>query len=194
MCCRGPSGCARIDRNSTGRPVNTRLQPIRRVLIARLRVLRRRLQNIWRPEARSRQPGADCTGHTGQTFRRPSGTRQRAALWRWLVCNLSGSHVSRRVVSASASSSPSRVRTLPIRDRVAKPLPLSLAEFLVVPLGLAVWSFALNGFPLRLARSAFSGAPLDGRGRKFNSPARAAELMRAEPRSEDAARRRTSTP
>jgi hypothetical protein len=37
-------------------------------------------------------------------------------------------------------------------------------------------------------------APLDGRGRKFNSPAKAAELMRAEPRSEDAARRRTSTP
>jgi hypothetical protein len=138
MCCRCPSGWARIDRNSTGRPVNTRLQPIRRVLIARLRVLRRRLPNIWRPETRSRQPGADCTGHTGQTFRRPSGTRQRAALWRWIVYRLSGSHVSRRVVSASASSSPSCVRTLPIGDRVAKPLPLSLAEFLVVPLGSAV--------------------------------------------------------
>ena len=38
----------------------------------------------------------------------------------------------------------------------ANPLPLSLAEFLMVALGLAVWCFALNGFPLRLARSAFS--------------------------------------
>ena len=37
---------ARIDGNSTGRPVNTRLQPIRRVLIARLRVFRRRLPNM----------------------------------------------------------------------------------------------------------------------------------------------------
>jgi hypothetical protein len=123
MCCRCPSGCARIDRNSTEWPVDTRLQPIRRVLIARLRVLRRRLPNIWRPEARSRQPGADCTGHTGQTFRRPSGTRQRAALWRWLVCNLSGSHVSRRVVPASASSSRSCVRT-PNGDRVQTPTAL----------------------------------------------------------------------
>lgn len=147
-----PQRCARIDRNSTERPVDTRLQPIRRVLIARLRVLRRRLPNIWRPEARSQQPDADCTG---QTFRRPSGTRQRTALWRWLVCNLSGSHVSRRVVSASASSSRSCVRTLRLETE-CKPLPLSLAEFLVVPLGLAVWCFALNGFPLRLARSAFS--------------------------------------
>ena len=43
----------------------------------------------------------------------------------------------------------------PNGDRV-QTLPLSLAEFLVVPLGLAVWCFALNGFPLRLARSAFS--------------------------------------
>ena len=33
---------------------------------------------------------------------------------RWLVCNLSGSHVSRRVVSASASNSRSYVRTLPL--------------------------------------------------------------------------------
>jgi hypothetical protein len=72
---------------------------------------------------RSRQPGADCTGHTGQTFRRPSGTRQRAALWRWLVCNLIGSHVSPRVVSASASSSRSCVRT-PNGDRVQTPTAL----------------------------------------------------------------------
>ena len=39
-----------------------------------------------------------------QTFRRPSGTPQRAAVWRWLVYHLSGSHVSRCVVSATASS------------------------------------------------------------------------------------------
>lgn len=39
-----------------------------------------------------------------QTFRRPSGTPQRGAAWRWLVYHLSGSHVSRCVVSATASS------------------------------------------------------------------------------------------
>jgi hypothetical protein len=59
----------------------------------------------------------------------------------------------------------------------------------LVPLWLAVWCFALHGFPLRLARSALPGAPLDGRGRKFNLPAKAAGLRHAEPRSEDAARR-----
>ena len=44
----------------------------------------------------------------------------------------------------------------PLETEFQKPLPLTLAEFLVVPLGLAVWCFALNGFPLRLARSAYS--------------------------------------
>ena len=46
----------------------------------------------------------------------------------------------------------------------------------------------LKWYPLRLARSALAGAPLDGRGRKFNLPAKAAGLRHAEPRSEDAAR------
>ena len=148
------------------------------------------IYGVQKPDHSNRAPTAPDTPD------KPSGVRQAhgrgAALWRWLVCNLSGSHVSRRVVSASASSSRSCVRTHPMETE-CKLLPLSLAEFLVVPLGLAVWCFALNGFPLRLARSAFS-APLDGRGRKFNSPAKAAELMRAAPRSEDVARRRTSTP
>ena len=49
-----------------------------------------------------------------------------------------------------------RAFALSTMETECKPLPLSLAEFLVVPLGLAVWCFALNGFPLRLARSAFS--------------------------------------
>jgi hypothetical protein len=40
-----------------------------------------------------------------------------------------------------------RAFALPMETE-CKPLPLSLAEFLVVPLGLAVWCFALNGFPL----------------------------------------------
>jgi hypothetical protein len=69
MCCRGPSGCARINRNATGRPVNTRLEPIRRVLIARLRVLRRRLPNIWRPEA-------DDGNRAPAVPDKPSGVRQ----------------------------------------------------------------------------------------------------------------------
>jgi hypothetical protein len=100
-----------------------------------------------------------------------------------------------RCVSGSACGTGLHVRPAnfltqdTIGDRVAKPLPLSLAEFLVSAGRVGVWCFALHGFPLRLARSALSGAPLAGRGRKFNSPAKAAELMHPEPRSEDAARR-----
>jgi hypothetical protein len=43
-------------------------------------------------------------------------------------------------------------------------------------------------------RVRFSGALLDGRGLKFNSPAKGAELRQPEPRSEDAAQPRASRP
>jgi hypothetical protein len=107
-----------------------------------------------------------------QTFRRPSGTLQRAALWRWLGYHLSGSHVSRCVVSATASSSPSCVRTLPIGDGVQTPAAL---------LGRSPWEWRsgwrCGALPCMGSRCdwrvlPFSEGLLDGRGRNFNSPAK----------------------
>jgi hypothetical protein len=149
------------------------------------------IYGVQKPDHSNRAPTAPDTPD------KPSGVRQAhgrgAALWRWLVCNLSGSHVSRRVVSASASSSPSRVRTHPLETELQTPTAL-LGR---IPCGAArVGGVVLcpEWVPVATGTFCLLRAPLDGRGRKFNSPAKAAELMRAEPRSEDAARRRTSTP
>jgi pimeloyl-ACP methyl ester carboxylesterase len=70
---------------------------------------------------------------------------------------------------------------------------LALAVCVVSPLCWRGGAFLCMMFPWLPARSGLLRAPVDGRGRKFNSPARAAELRHREPRSEDAAPPRTST-
>ncbi len=52
-------------------------------------------------------------------------------MWRWLVYHLSGSHVSRCVVSATASSRHRAFALSQLEIECKNPLPLSLAEFLV---------------------------------------------------------------
>ena len=113
-----------------------------------------------------------------------------SAAWA-LACLPPDRHVRRCVVSVSALSSPSCV-SLSQLETECKPLPLSLAE-LVVSTAL-VGGRVLCPVTLPLARSALLRRAVGWSHRRFNSPAKGAELMHPEPRSEDAAPPQTSTP
>ena len=87
---------ARIDSNSTGRPVNTRLQLKPRVAIAQLGSFHDGTQNIFDVQS---DGGIECTAQLSASVRHTIEPRWGV----WLVYHLSGSRGSQGVVSVSAS-------------------------------------------------------------------------------------------